>query len=489
MKLSFSEAQSKIADTESALKKVCENFLETECGFDKRDAKIWSRVEGQLVEDDSYRGICFEVGAEVDYDDMVELQDRLNQVVQKIDPEAFFEPYDPGITTCYIWWSEDELADDIESSIQAGSEDGLWSVYYYEDGPKTGQRFADKDEAYEYRDEMGEDYDVEFMPGEKFSTTDDGFWLADLPKDDPDYEEFHPHWVEEHEKWLKSQKVNSAELPDYGGAFDIDPHEFFTKEECMECAQEVEDIVNADPTIEVDYVRYYDVYIVDYNRIVVDLDDSEGNEFSGQAKIDMRRIRRPQDLITKYAPELADQVIEQIHEAYGSETQMNEVEESEDIKAYDDIENPMVIDSLWPDNEPIEADDVKGTVTIDFVEYVQILKNGDWDWIEDEEGYKSEYTNEYDEHKWVDEETGADIFYNIGDAEQFLADEFDDNLYTRLPNVPGKYRISGVLEVPYVISGLEYTDDDRNEYLTDYCEIDFNTSRYTLSNFKTKKIK
>ena len=254
----------------------------------------------------------------------------------------------------------------------------------------------------------------------------------------------------------------------------------------MECAQEVEDIVNADPTIEVDYVRYYDVYIVDYNRIVVDLDDSEGNEFSGQAKIDMRRIRRPQDLITKYAPELADQVIEQIHEAYGT---ADNIEESENISADWRTENPMVIDSLWPDDEPIEANDVKGILTIDFVEYFKILKDGDWEWLGKQDGYEPKYTNEYDDTGWYDEETGIVIFRDEDDVSQFMADEFDDELYTRLPNVPGVYKISGILEVPYVLSDLQYTSEDREEYVEDCYDLDIKASRYTLSKFKTTKIK
>lgn len=473
MKLKFEQAKAMMPKLQTELRKKTIEFLQEDCGYDEKEARDWSRVDMEVKQDSNsygdYTGLYFEVGAELGYEDMYKLEDQLNPIVQKIDPEAFFELYDPGITTCYIWYENSEIEScnkiPVETNSKVcGPDEGLWSVYSKNDSSKNGKRFATEEEAYEYRDEMGEDYEVAFMPGEEFAeNAEENTSVVDLCED-----------------------ITSAELPDYGGAFDIDPHEFFTKEECMELAQEVEDILNKDPDVPYP-VQYYDVYIVDYNRIVVDLTDSQDNELSGQAKIDMRRIRVPHDLITKYGPIVADSVKEDIAYIYSDEIEssldLKDVEESEDI------ENPMVIGEYYNDDDWEEADDVSGEITILFTDYIEVDESGDWSWIDDMQD-SSDYTNEFGDPEWVDEETNITILSDEGEAGELIDDIMNEGLYTRLSNVPGKYKIKGDIVVPYKLTDLYgYTDEDDRWVYDDQGYVELKKNRYKVEEFVTKRIK
>lgn len=70
-----------------------------EFGFDEDDFKHDFRVDADLVSDHQAR---IEVGAEVSYDGLIEICDRLNVVVQEYDKDSYFEPVDPGIIECWI---------------------------------------------------------------------------------------------------------------------------------------------------------------------------------------------------------------------------------------------------------------------------------------------------------------------------------------------------------------------------------------------------
>lgn len=465
MKLEFQKAKAVVPIIKEELKAAIVKFLQgPKYDYSEQSAAKWSRVDTDIKHDTDetgtpYTGIYFEVGAELDYEDMSELEDVLNPIVQKIDSDAFFEMYDPGITTCYIWYEDSE----IESC----------------------------------------------------------------------------------------QDITSAELPDYGGAFDIDPHEFFTKEECMELAQEVEDLLNKDPDVPYP-VQYYDVYIVDYNRIVVDFTDSQDNELSGQAKIDMRRIRTPHDLITKYAPILVDEVKNDIAYMYPEEIdssinlenyddgyvemrdgqpnfiydtlrdaqrgislskagdaeydmgsheyklmkwENNELKEIE--AAVDDLENPATMGDYYEDDpdEYRKADNVEDEVSIDFDDLIEIDPDGNFEFVDD---YKNTYKNsENNSEEWIDDESRIIVIQDSSEAAELAADVFNDYAYTRFPMKPGQYKISGTLKIPYIISDLyegviEHGDkynDDEWAYEEDTGDVEFKLEKYELTKFRTHFVK
>jgi hypothetical protein len=82
----------------------------------------------------------------------------------------------------------------------------------------------------------------------------------------------------------------------YGGAYDIEDDQFFTREEINEVAYAVEDELNGD------YPNRFgvsDVYMDGKTLYVTILDMDTGEEYETSVKIDFRKIRRPSD-IKKY---------------------------------------------------------------------------------------------------------------------------------------------------------------------------------------------
>lgn len=78
----------------------------------------------------------------------------------------------------------------------------------------------------------------------------------------------------------------------YGGAYDIEDDMYFTKEDLLEFTDELIDTLQ-DKGIFVDLV---DMYITDGNRLVIAVEDEDGNEIDTDEFIDMRKIRLPKDI-------------------------------------------------------------------------------------------------------------------------------------------------------------------------------------------------
>lgn len=95
-------------------------------------------------------------------------------------------------------------------------------------------------------------------------------------------------------------KVNKiTEARDYGGAFDIDPRDYFTKDEVMEFGEEVVATLNDTNKVS---LELGEVYLTD-NLFEITVTDSEGNEYATTANIDYRKIKSPRDL-NKYLNEV-----------------------------------------------------------------------------------------------------------------------------------------------------------------------------------------
>lgn len=111
---------------------------------------------------------------------------------------------------------------------------------------------------------------------------------------------------------------------DYGGAFDIDPYEYFTKDEILEFADECVEELNMQ--IDDSYGEFYveDTYIVDYSRLVVDVTNYE-YEISAQVDLDMRRIRKPSD-IYKYKESIVSQLAADLDDQYVSSAEKMVIE-------------------------------------------------------------------------------------------------------------------------------------------------------------------
>lgn len=98
------------------------------------------------------------------------------------------------------------------------------------------------------------------------------------------------------------------EAVDYGGAFDVDPSQYFTRDDINEFAENVVDAINTKSYSKVTLISSY----IENNVIEVTV-EWDGNEATATQKIDMRKIRRPQQ-IDKYVKPISDELIRQLKE-------------------------------------------------------------------------------------------------------------------------------------------------------------------------------
>nr|DAP55488.1 MAG TPA: hypothetical protein [Caudoviricetes sp.] len=116
-----------------------------------------------------------------------------------------------------------------------------------------------------------------------------------------------------HDESLKESNKETLTETSYGGAYDILDDEYFTKEDGMEAANEVAYKLEKEfPEAKLEVMDMQ----LDNHSFYVALTDKDGNEFTEEITLDMRKIRHPLDLIKKYAPSLTERFIKQIKDYY-----------------------------------------------------------------------------------------------------------------------------------------------------------------------------
>lgn len=164
----------------------------------------------------------------------------------------------------------------------------------------------------------------------------------------------------------KNFNINAEEAiegADYGGAFDIDADQFFTKEEIVEFGNYVVDEFNSDlkglnygsrsPYYEQDFYLE-DVYMETPKLLHLDVSDGD-TSYSADIVVDMRRIRRPADMY-KYASDAVLQLEDAYRDYHGLD-----IDASTDV----DISADDQFDGLfhWKDSELKELhDDLQNAV-------------------------------------------------------------------------------------------------------------------------------
>lgn len=105
-----------------------------------------------------------------------------------------------------------------------------------------------------------------------------------------------------------NNKTFGESVHDYGGAYDIDPSQYFTRDDIIEFAEDVVDAINVRSYSKVELISTY----LENNNIEVTV-GWDDNEATASEKIDMRKIRKPSD-IDKYSKPIADELIRQLKE-------------------------------------------------------------------------------------------------------------------------------------------------------------------------------
>ena len=202
------------------------------------------------------------------------------------------------------------------------------------------------------------------------------------------------------------------EAVDYGGAYDIDPSQYFTRDDINEFAEQVVDAVNARSSSEVTLVSSY----VENNLIEVTV-EWDGNEATATQKIDMRKIRRPQQ-IDKYVKPISDELIRQLKEVGFGEGQSHLLDEAYglDDEEYADILGGF-IDMGYSDEDAerkinngeymyyagVTTDEELGERSVSDIGSIQNAASN-WEYYIDEDTFRDDLSYDIDEFMMDDAE-------------------------------------------------------------------------------------
>lgn len=280
MKLGFEKVKELLPKIKQEIKDKTVKFLEKN-GFPEDEADEWSRVDTDIKHSSDEFGdstaIYIEVGAELSLDSMFDLNEELNPIIQKIDPEAYFEVYEPGITVCYIWYNDSEI-ENVDSSINLDD---------YDDG-YVEMRDGEPNFVYDKREDA--------ESGIYYSKLGD----AEYGLGNHDYKLMR--WKNKELKDMNSA-TNTVGI---SASAEGSASDFFSEDTLLQFAdtviydakQEIQTTVDSEIDIELQ-----DVYIVDYNRLVIDFTDNihDDEVQSVEANIDMDNISDESDLERQYS--------------------------------------------------------------------------------------------------------------------------------------------------------------------------------------------
>ena len=281
---------------------------------------------------------------------------------------------------------------------------------------------------------------------------------------------------------VESSKSVSA-VKNYGGAYDIDPESYFTREDLDELGYSVAELVSLDLD---DTVEYAGAWIEPNNELTVELKSTDYDS-SVTLKVDMRKIRRPQDLTAKYAQKVADESIKQFKDWYQDEEAINS---SEAIDAqYRSWYEP-------DDDDYIDVDEVEDVVEIDLdgtqvriypdqfdSTQVRISPYQFDDFVDKEHKWAKYVEIEIpDFNTWVtvpSDQVEDDVWDMIADMLPEPTDE--EEIYTLYGEVRLCYRVSNVFaeelnpirepEGDYGYNYETYTDDAEIEFIRDKSQV------------------
>lgn len=309
---------------------------------------------GEELSDDEYNSYYDQYEEELELmKDSVMSADRSG--IHNIDSDvyAYLEELGDYLDNDY-WAKVDALMDEFEIS----SPDAQFYIYNFSSGK---YKQSDPQSEYEYRknvylkrkhefETLGEDDNNDVLSREEKMN----IAKAEMDKVNPKSVKSAKYATFKNDKRLSTSNdyINSATGANYGGAYDIDPESYFTREDLDELGYSVAELVSLDLD---DTVEYAGAWIEPNNELTVELKSADYDS-SVTLKVDMRKIRRPQDLTAKYAQKIANESLKQFKDWYQDEEVINS---SEAIDAqYRSWYEP-------DDDDYIDVDEVEDVVEID----------------------------------------------------------------------------------------------------------------------------
>lgn len=428
---------------------------------------------GEELSDDEYNSYYDQYEEELELmKDSVMSADRSG--IHNIDSDvyAYLEELGDYLDNDY-WAKVDALMDEFEIS----SPDAQFYIYNFSSGK---YKQSDPQSEYEYRknvylkrkhefETLGEDDNNDVLSREEKMN----IAKAEMDKVNPKSVKSAKYATFKNDKRLSTSNdyINSATGANYGGAYDIDPESYFTREDLDELGYSVAELVSLDLD---DTVEYAGAWIEPNNELTVELKSADYDS-SVTLKVDMRKIRRPQDLTAKYAQKIANESLKQFKDWYQDEEVINS---SEAIDAqYRSWYEP-------DDDDYIDVDEVEDVVEID-LDGTQVRISPDRldDFVDKEHEWAKYVDIEIpDFNTWItipSYQIEDDVWSMITDMLPETTNE--EKVYTLYGEVRLCYRVSNVFaeeldpirepEGDYGYNYETYTDDAEIEFIRDKSQV------------------
>ena len=180
------------------------------------------------------------------------------------------------------------------------------------------------------------------------------------------------------------------------------------------------------------------------------------------------------------------QALQETAEAIGIEQYLDNIESSESVEgdAFSQLEDAYLSPPEYDD--PIEHEDSQELIEVELDQVITVDVDGDYEWDDDTYVWASpDGSNE----EWRSED-GVYIDDKVG-----VVEHIDDLIIPNVPTRPGKYRVTGLAELIYGISGIqEYRtnygpDDYESDLDADHAVVSFNFSKSSVENLKITPVR
>ena len=463
------------------------DFMVNRAGFPEDEADEYSGCDVSLAED----AVVADVWAELSFDATMDLQDTLNKIVEKYDDQSYFDNEAPGRISAWLYGidgiksSEEFFDKDVKEKLDfilskyfyssasyKLSKDGKYYLFFYKDYDDEKTHLAQRVPKNIFKKSL-KDIDLYFNNINESSDFLDRKYEKELNESSKESNE--P--LNGRTSAVEINTDAPIQSASYGGAYDIEDDQYFTKDDIVEFGYDVVDRLNDEFGNELG-VKFdlYDVYMDTPTLLHLTVCDEEGTEASADIKIDMRRIKYPRDL-KKYETDAVVQIEDDYKYATGFDDPVESatnttnvtsdnmfIDEDSEIYAYYEPEQP-----LEPD-DPIEYVDDDETVAFKFHAPMIIKDSTEYDFQGDTyPDYLSFPNHDFKKSGRNEAILYSELFTGVAldDAESII-EHIQDYIADYAPTDPGTYDVYAQGKLGYTIyhpdyRGEEYYDDEYDE--------------------------
>lgn len=435
-------------------------------GFPSQEVGDYLFVETTPVDfDDGTSGYRVEVRAELGYDDMYDLVSALDPIIMQYDEYAYFDMDEPGIASGYVR-KESDIKDpyDVVGAEEITSEDSD----DFELG-QVEQEYTSKDTSINSTKLPAIYRLVNLHPGELVLDYGGGkFDIAaeEMAKKDVTVLIYDPYnrSSSHNNEVIKTIRAN--------GGSDVT-----LCSNVLNVIKEPEARLNVLKNIAKLTSLGGDIYITVY--------EGSGKGDEGATKSGYQLNKKTADYMDEVQSVFPDAVRKGklIHATNSGVTACEMDDAIYDITSADDVGYTSYSD---PRLQPPEGDEYREVdayddeVEIEFDTEITVEPGGNWDFN------NSNYSS------WMEgmNVVGDNIYGNqedvVIDDTDGVADKIFDLTSMNIPIIPGRYRISGIADLFYHVSGVEY--DDEGTAYADRADIDYEYKKSSVRNLQVEKL-